>query len=781
MNRRARVFLVAPLALLLAFLVLATAPGPAAGYPTRTVYDRKIVASGAGPITAGDVNGDGLTDLVAVDDGAGTIQVFLQGGAGLPGGPSTAIQGLVPRKVLLADVDRDGRTDLVEMGSNSTRIDYQDAPGFVGRTQEVPTVGPVDLAVGDLTGDGLPDLAVAREGDVGVWVQRANGSWSRPADVTLAAPGFQAIEAADLNRDGHADLVLAKPFNVTEYLQDPEGGLNATERHQWLNSSWGDISLRVGDLNGDGRPDLVVTEVVPRVPVPYGKVTVLLQEAGAFTASSVVEGALRGWTALGDVNDDGIADLVVADAAPFLDVFLQKFTGGFDAAPTFQLAVEWTAGASGIEIGRFTGRPFADIVARTPGSLYLYEQEDAPPVLLRTIPSDFVINEGASGAGLIDLRNYFADDHRVLRFAVVYEEMRESLHATLAADGYHLDFAAAPGWHGTAQFQVWVTDGVMGHVPVSSNRFAVMVNALPSITSAPPAEVRAGEMLQYQVTIADPYPADDAHAFSLVEAPAGMRIDPQTGLVEWTPRDADVGTHAARIRVTDAYGGAAEQSFDLAVVAAPPPPAPGAWYFALGAGIAVALLGVGSAVSENLKWALLMVFIPLYSKIKREQVLDHFVRGQIYGYVLANPGEHYNAIKVALNLTNGSLAHHLKTLEREQFLKSKRFGLYRRFYPMHMRIPEDGFFAPNEIQKTIIDLIGAQPGITQKEIAQRLGLTPPTVNYHVGILAEHKQIRVDRAGRKTHCFVMDAGMSTAPSAPTGGATTGTPRPGAPRP
>jgi len=242
-----------------------------------------------------------------------------------------------------------------------------------------------------------------------------------------------------------------------------------------------------------------------------------------------------------------------------------------------------------------------------------------------------------------------------------------------------------------------------------------------------------------------------------------------------------VGTHAARIRVTDAYGGAAEQSFDLAVVAAPPPPAPGAWYFALGAGIAVALLGVGSAVSENLKWALLMVFIPLYSKIKREQVLDHFVRGQIYGYVLANPGEHYNAIKVALNLTNGSLAHHLKTLEREQFLKSKRFGLYRRFYPMHMRIPEDGFFAPNEIQKTIIDLIGAQPGITQKEIAQRLGLTPPTVNYHVGILAEHKQIRVDRAGRKTHCFVMDAGMSTVPSAPTGGATTGTPRPGAPRP
>ncbi len=781
MNRRARVSLVVPLAFLLAFLVLATAPGPAAGYPTRTGYDRKLVASGAGPIASGDVNGDGLADLVAVDDGTGAIQVFLQGGGGLPGSPSTAIQGLAPRKVLLADMDRDGRTDLVSMGTNSTLIDYQDAPGFVGRTQEVPTVGPVDLAVADLTGDGLPDLAVAREGDVGVWIQATNGSWSRSAEVALAAPGFEAIEAADLNRDGRADLVLAKPFNVTEYFQDAQGGLNATEHHQWMNSSWGAVSLQVGDLNGDGWPDLAVTEVVPRVPVPYGKVTLLLQEAGAFAPPSAIEGALRGWTALGDVNDDGVADLVVADATPYLDVFLQRFTGGFDAAPALRLAVEWAGGASGIAIGRFTGRPFADIVARTPGWLYLYEQEDAPPALIRTIPSDFVINEGASGAGLIDLRNYFADDHRVLQFAVVYEEKPASLHATLASDGYRLDFAAAPGWHDIAHFQVWVTDGVVGHVPVSSNTFAVMVNALPSITSAPPTEARAGETLEYQVTITDPYPADDAHTFSLVEAPAGMRIDPQTGLVEWTPGDADVGTRAARIRVTDAYGGTAEQSFGLAVAPAPPPAGPGAWYLALGAGIALALLGAGSAVSENLKWALLMVFIPLYSKIKREQVLDHFVRGQIYGYVLANPGEHYNAIKVALNLTNGSLAHHLKTLEREQFLKSKRFGLYRRFYPMHMRIPEDGFFAPNEIQKTIVDLIRDQPGITQKEIAERLGLTPPTVNYHVGILAEHKQIRVDRAGRKTHCFVIDAGPSGTTSVPVGGATTGTPRPGAPRP
>jgi len=209
---------------------------------------------------------------------------------------------------------------------------------------------------------------------------------------------------------------------------------------------------------------------------------------------------------------------------------------------------------------------------------------------------------------------------------------------------------------------------------------------------------------------------------------------------------------------------------------APPPTTTVVAASCLGALVA---LGAGALASENVKYSLMMIFIPLYSKIKREQVLDHFVRGQIYGYVLANPGEHYNAIKLALNLTNGSLAHHLKTLERERFIKSKRFGLYRRFYPMNMKVPEDGFFTPNEIQKTIVDLIRATPAITQKEIAERLGLTPPTVNYHIGILSQHQAIRVERAGRKTHCFVIEGETSTGTSTPSGGPAT--PGPSAPRP
>src|SRR3989337_3529033 len=146
------------------------------------------------------------------------------------------------------------------------------------------------------------------------------------------------------------------------------------------------------------------------------------------------------------------------------------------------------------------------------------------------------------------------------------------------------------------------------------------------------------------------------------------------------------------------------QEFEIVVVPAPigPPTA----LLAVGiAATSAALVAAAALINENAKYLFLLFFVPLYSKIKRERVLDHFVRGQIFGYIQANPGEHYNAIKDALGLTNGSLAHHLRTPEREQFLKSKRYGLYRRFYPMNYRLPAEDAYQPNEIQGTILRVI----------------------------------------------------------------------------
>lgn len=782
MTRRARLVLVPAIVLLALTSLLSAASAPASAFPTRTMYDRTLAAPGIGPIAVGDVNGDGLADIVSVDNGAGTIDLFYQTPAGMPAAPTLTLPGPWASEAALVDVDGNTEMDIVTLGTNSTRIVYQDNGTFL-RTASVPTTGATDLGIGDLNGDGVKDLAILTPAQLQLWFQnQTQGTWRASPNFNITAQGYEDLALGDLRNDGFPDIVLARPYEVRVFHQSL-GSLDLSGVPVPTATFDPSASVTVDLVRTDG--DMLLDIVIASVDTAMGagEISVYLQTETSFNLSATFTGPFTGPFAVGDLNDDGVPDLAAAmhDGVTVTDsiaVYLQRLTGGFEDAPSFSLSVDGLGGPTGIAVARFSGRPFPDLVARTQGALLVFEQEDLPPVMIRTIPSDASFNAGASGAGLIDLRNYFADDHGILHFEVVYEENADHLHATLAADGHHLDFTAGAGWFGAGRFQIAATDGAPGHVRVLSNTFYVAVNALPWFTSQAPTQVRAGERLRYQVSIADPYPTEDTHTFSLLEAPLGMTIDSMTGLVEWTPRASDAGVHLVRLKVVDSRGGAAEQTFTVEVLVGPAPP-PTAAILAVTTLGALSAVGAAAMASENVKYALLMIFIPLYSKIKREQVLDHFVRGQIYGYVLANPGEHYNAIKVALNLTNGSLAHHLKTLEREQFVKSKRFGLYRRFYPMHMKIPEDGFFTPNEIQKTIVELIRAAPAITQKEIAERLGLTPPTVNYHVSILSGHGAIRVERAGRKTHCFVVEGG--TTPGTPTPSGGPGTPGPSAPRP
>jgi hypothetical protein len=80
-------------------------------------------------------------------------------------------------------------------------------------------------------------------------------------------------------------------------------------------------------------------------------------------------------------------------------------------------------------------------------------------------------------------------------------------------------------------------------------------------------------------------------------------------------------------------------------------------------------------------YAFLLPFVALFTRIKSEKVLDHFRRGQIYGFIIATPGAHYRQIKEKLEIGNGTLAYHLHVLEREGLIKSQNDGLKKLFYP----------------------------------------------------------------------------------------------------
>jgi bacillopeptidase F len=88
-------------------------------------------------------------------------------------------------------------------------------------------------------------------------------------------------------------------------------------------------------------------------------------------------------------------------------------------------------------------------------------------------------------------------------------------------------------------------------------------NSPPLITSMPPTAATAGSLYTYAVTASDP--EGDALSFSLDAAPNGMTIEAIGGVISWTPGGDQIGSHGVTVRVTDAGGQAATQSFSVAV------------------------------------------------------------------------------------------------------------------------------------------------------------------------------------------------------------------------
>ncbi len=118
---------------------------------------------------------------------------------------------------------------------------------------------------------------------------------------------------------------------------------------------------------------------------------------------------------------------------------------------------------------------------------------------------------------------------------------------------------------GSQSVVVRAIDGQGGYATQSFTVTVRAVNVSPGITSAPPTTAAVGQAYSYPVRASDP--DADPLTFSLTSAPAGMTIDPATGLVRWTPTAAQTGNRSVTVRVEDGQGGFAEQSFTVVVSA----------------------------------------------------------------------------------------------------------------------------------------------------------------------------------------------------------------------
>ena len=168
--------------------------------------------------------------------------------------------------------------------------------------------------------------------------------------------------------------------------------------------------------------------------------------------------------------------------------------------------------------------------------------------------------------------------------------------------------------------------------------------------------------------------------------------------------------------------------------------------------IVVVIIGAIIAVL----WRLRVVWFPylfawLYSKLRRDDVLDNFTRGEIYAYVRLNPGDTYADIKRNLGLSTGPLTYHLAVLEREELIRSVLRGSRKLFYPRDVQIPENGG-GLHALQTRILTALREDPGIAVNELAAALGVSRQVALYHVRKLVRADLARLERRVRGLRAF-----------------------------
>ncbi len=170
---------------------------------------------------------------------------------------------------------------------------------------------------------------------------------------------------------------------------------------------------------------------------------------------------------------------------------------------------------------------------------------------------------------------------------------------------------------------------------------------------------------------------------------------------------------------------------------------------ATGLALAGLIYGIGT---ESGRFSLAGFVAPLYSRIRGEKVLDNDLRDSLYNYIRGNPGINFSSLMKEMELKNGTLSHHLRTLERERFIVSRREGAYRRFYPRGIRAEAATREILNPLQSEILAHVRSHAGFTQSLIASALDRSRQVVSYHIGILAEAGMIHVEKHGRKCFCY-----------------------------
>jgi hypothetical protein len=372
----------------------------------------------------------------------------------------------IPNAVAVADINNDGQPDIVVASAQIDQTGQTNPPGFAAVVLNNPSkVGtfqptmrfqsngaPSGLALGDLTGSGAIDIVVAdfSKGGVSVLLETAPGSAHYDAAINLTGLGSpNDVQLADMSGSGHKDLVIADGTvgagNLIIAPHDPANPGHFLSPSVTLPLPQRGIASAVGDLNGDGKLDVVITSF--DTSGNNGTISIFMQDPGNpgqfLPRTDIASPGQPSQPVIADINGDGLPDIVVASQGPGTDgtgtagatVLLQDPAnpGTFLAPVTYAGAV----GSLSVAVGDLDKDGHLDIVLASA----LPSGQGTFSILLQDPANPGTFKPGTALTGL----------GRPLSVAL----------ADFNGDGY-LDIAAADGTGAVVYVQSTTTPGTFG-------------------------------------------------------------------------------------------------------------------------------------------------------------------------------------------------------------------------------------------------------------------------------------------------------------------------------